>query len=118
MSPYILAWIIGAANPMSALLVGPALGRKIGERRARRAQGVGWALLAISQVTFLAFGFASKLDGFRYAQPLMIPIAAFNFYVWWCAGRNRSGGPGGKLVSLRQPPRARRRLPAKEARPA
>lgn len=82
-----LAWIIGLANPASALLVGPALASWVGPARARRLQGVGWVVLGIAQVCFLAFGFAAQLDGFRFAQPLMIPIAALNFGVWWAVGR-------------------------------
>lgn len=82
---YVLAWVIGICNPLSALLVGPWLARRVSW--ARKAQGFGWALLALAQVAFLAFGFASQLDGFRYAQPLMIPLAAFNFWAWWSSRR-------------------------------
>lgn len=78
---YVLAWVIGICNPLSALLVGPWLARRASW--ARKAQGYGWALLALAQVAFLAFGFASQLDGFRYAQPFMIPLAALNFWAWW-----------------------------------
>jgi hypothetical protein len=85
-----LAWIIGLANPASALLVGPALGSRLGPARARRVQGYGWALLGAAQALFLVFGFASQLDGFRYAQPLMIPIAAWNFLTWLRMGRREA----------------------------
>lgn len=84
---YVLAWVIGICNPLSALLVGPWLARRVSW--ARKAQGFGWALLALAQVAFLAFGFASQLDGFRYAQPLMIPLAALNFWAWFQAIPNR-----------------------------
>jgi hypothetical protein len=95
---YALAWIIGICNPLSALLVGPWLARRVAW--ARKAQGVGWALLALAQVAFLAFGFASQLDGFRFAQPLMIPLALMNFAAWLSMRRPsaRSAEAGARAV--------------------
>lgn len=79
-----MTWLIGVGNPLSALLTGPALQRLGAPPHAvRRAQGVGWAVLAVAQVAFLAFGLASGLAGFRIAQPTMLLVAAVNFACWW-----------------------------------
>lgn len=77
-----MSWVIGLANPTSALLVGPFLGRLLGSRYTRRAQGFGWLLLAVAQAAFLLFGFVSGFPGFKFAQPWMVPIALANFVVW------------------------------------
>lgn len=82
----VLSVPIGLANPASALLTGPFLARLIGQRRARITQGWGWAVLAAGQSVFLLFGILSGLTGFRWIQPLMIPVAALNFVVWWRSG--------------------------------
>lgn len=86
MSLTLLSILIGIANPLSALLTGPALARLIGARRARVTQGAGWAVLALGQTVFLLFGVLSGFPGFRWFQPLMIPVAAVNFVVWWRSG--------------------------------
>jgi hypothetical protein len=83
----LLAWIIGFGNPLAATLHGPALARWL-TRTGRHhlvepAQGTAWAVLFATQCTFLAFGIISALGGFRWAQGLMIPVAALNFAVWW-----------------------------------
>lgn len=83
----LLAWIIGFGNPIAATLHGPALARWLGTHRRRHliepAQGTAWAVLFLTQCTFLTFGIISALGGFRWAQGLMIPVAALNFWVWW-----------------------------------
>jgi hypothetical protein len=83
----LLAWIIGFGNPIAATLHGPALARWLGNHGRRHliepAQGTAWAVLFLTQCTFLAFGVISALGGFRWAQGLMIPVAAINFVVWW-----------------------------------
>lgn len=83
----LLAWIIGFGNPIAATLHGPALARWLGTHGRRHliepAQGTAWAVLFLTQCTFLAFGIISALGGFRWAQGLMIPVAAINFWVWW-----------------------------------
>lgn len=83
----LLAWIIGFGNPIAATLHGPALARWLGTHGRRHliepAQGTAWAVLFLTQCTFLAFGVISALGGFRWAQGLMIPVAAINFWVWW-----------------------------------
>jgi hypothetical protein len=87
----VMSWIIGIANPLSALLVGTALALLL-SRRPRLAlwcAGVGWLVLLIAQVTFLTFGFKSGFPGFRFAQPLMIPVAAANFVCWVLLRRRR-----------------------------
>lgn len=93
--------LIGAANPASALLTGPALARLIGQRRARVTQGWGWAVLALGQTVFLIFGVVSGFPGFRWIQPIMIPVALANFVVWW-----RSGWTPASVA--RRPPRCQR----------
>lgn len=98
----VLSWVIGLANPVSAALVGPAFARVLARfGRARwvfRAQGTGWLVLAVAQVAFLTFGYTAGFPGFKYAQPLMIPVAGLNFVAWLLArrraGRERSArGP-------------------------
>ncbi len=87
-----LAWIIGACNPVSALLVGPALADFLARHGRAHwvtwAQGTGWLVLAAAQVSFLGFGWISGYGGFKWAQALMIPAALLNFAAWW-AGRRR-----------------------------
>jgi hypothetical protein len=87
----LLSWVIGMANPVSAWLVGPFLGWLM-RRRASAARRVatltGWLVLGVAQTAFLMFGFASGFLGFRYAQPLMIPISLLNFVaVYWLSKR-------------------------------
>lgn len=80
----LMSWIIGIANPLSALLVGTTLALLLTAhpRLALWCSGLGWLVLLIAQVTFLAFGFESGFPGFKYGQPAMIPIAAANFVAW------------------------------------
>lgn len=87
----LLSWVIGLANPISAALVGPAFAAVLA-RSGRvgwifRAQGTGWLVLAVAQMTFLTFGYAAGFPGFKYAQPLMIPVAGLNFAAWLLARR-------------------------------
>jgi hypothetical protein len=88
----LLSWVVGLANPISAALVGPALAAMLARRGASRwvvrAQGTGWLVLAVAQLTFLTFGYAAGFPGFQYAQPLMIPVAGLNFAVWLHARRH------------------------------
>jgi hypothetical protein len=81
-----LSWVIGLANPISAVLVGPAFAATLTRRGLARwiirAQATGWLVLAIAQGAFLTFGYASGYPGFQYAQPLMIPVAAINYLAW------------------------------------
>ncbi len=83
----LLAWVIGFGNPLAATLHGPALARWLTRTNRHHlvepAQGTAWAVLFLTQCTFLAFGIISALGGFRWAQGLMIPVAAINFVVWW-----------------------------------
>lgn len=102
-----LSWIIGLANPASALLVGPCLAWLLRARPPavrRRAQIVGWCLLAVAQLAFLAFGFAGGYAGFQFAQPMMIPISAANFAVAWFLTR-----PDGTVVDAEGHIQPRRR---------
>lgn len=93
----VLSWVIGLANPVSAALVGPAFARLLsrsgGDRWVVRAQGTGWLVLAVAQLAFLTFGYAAGFPGFKYAQPLMIPVAGLNFVAWLLA-RRRAGRDG------------------------
>lgn len=93
----VLSWVIGVANPVSALLVGPALATWLRNRQHSRlvevCQGGGWAILGIAQAAFFWFGVVSQLDGFRFAQPMMIVIAALNFVVWRKAMRKPKPAP-------------------------
>lgn len=102
----VLSWVIGLANPIAAMLVGPALAgllRRCGITRwIFRAQGTGWLVLATAQLAFLTFGYAAGYPGFKYAQPVMIPVAALNFLAWLHARRRsrrddlaRDHQPGG-----------------------
>jgi hypothetical protein len=54
---------------------------------ARRGQGFGWAALFAAQLTFVVFGFTGDFVGFKFIQPLMIPVALANFVVWRQHGR-------------------------------
>lgn len=80
----LMSWIIGIANPLSALLVGTALTLLLSNRPrlALWCSGIGWLVLLVAQLTFLAFGYTSGFPGFKFGQPLMIPIAAANFVAW------------------------------------
>lgn len=98
-SAEVLAWVVGCANPISATCTGPLLTRMgVSARLARRAQGVGWAVLAVGQMAFLTFGLVSGLSGFRFAQPLMILVAGANFLVWWSTrgGRGQIDKPNSR----------------------
>jgi hypothetical protein len=100
----ILSWIIGMANPASAWLVGPFLAwllRRRSPAARRRVSLAGWLVLGVAQVAFLAFGFGSGFLGFRYAQPLMIPISLLNFVaVYWLAKRASDQGRREPLSEL------------------
>jgi len=76
----LMSWIIGIANPLSALLVGAALALLLSHhpRLALWATIAGWLVLLIAQLTFLAFGYRSGFPGFKFGQPMMIPVAAAN----------------------------------------
>jgi hypothetical protein len=87
MSPELLAWVIGIGNPTSALLTGPVLTRlaaagRVSPHVARLGQGVGWVVLGVAQATFVVFGLTTGLDGFKFAQPVLIVIASVNFTIW------------------------------------
>lgn len=94
-----MSWIIGVANPLSALLVGTTLALLLSgrPRLALWCSGVGWLVLLVAQVTFLAFGFKSGFPGFKFGQPMMIPIAAGNF-VCWLLLRRRARRPAPATV--------------------
>lgn len=100
----ILSWVIGMANPASAWLVGPFLAWLLRHRSpaARRRVGLaGWLVLGVAQAAFLVFGFGSGFLGFRYAQPLMIPISVLNFVaVFWLAKRSSDQGRREALSEL------------------
>lgn len=78
----LMSWIIGIANPLSALLVGAALALLLSSRPrlALWCTSIGWLVLLIAQLTFLGFGFKSGFPGFRFAQPAMILVAAANLW--------------------------------------
>jgi hypothetical protein len=80
----LMSWIIGIGNPLSALLVGTALALPLSgrPRLALWCSGIGWLVLLVAQLTFWAFGYTSGFPGFKFGQPLMIPIAAANFACW------------------------------------
>lgn len=86
----VLSWIIGLGNPLTALAVGPTVVTFWGPVPSRRVVKAGWFTLFGTQLTFLAFGFASGYMAFKVAQPLMIPISAWNYYLTvsgWAAQR-------------------------------
>jgi hypothetical protein len=100
----LMSWIIGIANPLSALLVGTSLALLLSDqpRLALWCSGVGWLVLLIAQITFLAFGFKSGFPGFRFGQPAMIPIAAANFVCWVLLRRRaRQASPAAYEYSVR-----------------
>jgi hypothetical protein len=76
-----LSWIIAIGNPITALLVGPTVETFWGPTPSRRAATLGWVGLFITQFTFLAFGYASGYVAFRVAQPCMLPISMWNYYL-------------------------------------
>jgi hypothetical protein len=76
-----LSWIIGLGNPITALMVGPTVATFWGPVPSRRVTTIGWLALFVTQLTFLAFGYASGYVAFRVAQPCMLPIAAWNYYL-------------------------------------
>lgn len=78
----VLSVVIGLCNPLSASLTGPFLARRVSAARARQIQGAGWAVLFAGQTVFLVFGILSGLPGFRWVQPLMIIVAAVQFWEW------------------------------------
>ena len=98
---HVLAWIIGACNPLSALLVGPALAQfLVRHGRARWvawAQNTGWLVLAAAQVSFIGFGWISGYGGFKWAQALMVPAALLNFTAGVLA-RRRERDPVAAMV--------------------
>ncbi len=77
----ILSWVIGLGNPLTALAVGPTIVTFWGPTPGRRVVKIGWCALFVTQITFLVFGFASGYMAFKVAQPLMIPISAWNYYL-------------------------------------
>lgn len=77
----LLSWIIGLGNPITALMVGPTVLTLFGPRPADRVVKLGWVALFATQLTFLAFGFASGYLAFKVAQPLMIPVSAWNYHL-------------------------------------
>lgn len=78
----VLSLVIGLCNPLSASLTGPFLARRVRPARARQIQGAGWAVLAVGQTVFLAYGILSGVPGFRWIQPLMIIVAGVQFWEW------------------------------------
>lgn len=83
-----LSWLIGWCNPLSAVLVGPALAWVLTKLHVRpivqrRVALVGWLVLGVAQIAFLVFGFGGGFPGFKFAQPLMIPISLANFAASW-----------------------------------
>jgi hypothetical protein len=91
----LLSWVIGLGNPLTALAVGPTIVTFWGPRPGRRVVKIGWCTLFLTQLTFLAFGFASGYMAFKIAQPLMLPISAWNYYltvsVWATQHREQLG---------------------------
>jgi hypothetical protein len=77
----VLSWVIGLGNPLTALAVGPTIMTFWGPTPGKRVVKVGWCALFVTQSTFLAFGFASGYMAFMIAQPMMIPISAWNYYL-------------------------------------
>lgn len=77
----VLSWIIGLGNPLTALMVGPTILTFWGPEPSGRVIRIGWIALFLTQATFLAFGFASGYLAFKVAQPLMIPISAWNYHL-------------------------------------
>lgn len=87
----LMSWVIGIANPLSALLVGTSLSLLLASRPrlALWCSGIGWLVLLVAQFTFLAFGYKAGFPGFKFGQPLMIPVAAANFVAWLLLRRQR-----------------------------
>jgi hypothetical protein len=86
----VLSWIIGLGNPLTAFAVGPTVMTFWGPRPSRRVVKIGWCVLFGTQLVFLTFGFVSGYVAFRIAQPMMIPISAWNYYLTvsgWAAKR-------------------------------
>jgi hypothetical protein len=83
---WMMSWIIGVANPLSAALVGPiliVLSKKFNwsDRIAITGEIIGWIIVFAAQLTFMIFGFKSDMPGFKYAQPCMILVAAVNLWL-------------------------------------
>jgi hypothetical protein len=76
-----LSWVIGLGNPLTALAIGPTVVTFWGPSPSERVIKIGWITLFATQLTFLAFGFASGYMAFKVAQPLMIPISGWNYYL-------------------------------------
>jgi hypothetical protein len=77
----LLSWVIGLGNPLTALAVGPTVVTFFGPTPSKKVVTIGWFTLFGTQLTFLAFGFASGYLAFKVAQPMMIPISAWNYYL-------------------------------------
>lgn len=95
----VLSVVIGLCNPLSASLTGPFLARRVSAIRARQIQGAGWAVLVVGQGAFLAYGAISGVPGFRWIQPLMIVVAAVQYWEW---RRSRWAQPSKGLTSRAQ----------------
>lgn len=95
----VLSVVIGLCNPLSASLTGPFLARRVSAARARQIQGWGWLVLFAGQTVFLIFGILSGLPGFRWVQPLMIVVAAVQFWEW---RRTKWAQPSRELTSRPQ----------------
>lgn len=87
-----LSWVIGLGNPLTALMVGPTVLTFWGPVLSARVVRLGWLALFFTQGTFLVFGFVSGYMAFKVAQPLMIPISAWNYYLTvsrWASQRRK-----------------------------
>lgn len=102
---HLLAWIIGACNPLSAILVGPALTQWLVRHGMARwtpwTQGTGWLVLAAAQVSFLGFGWLTGYGGFKWAQALMIPAALLNLTAGIIARRRERDPVAAMLYAIR-----------------
>lgn len=59
-------------------------------RRGPAAALTAWAVLFGVHVTLVAFGFVGDYAGFKYLQPVMIPLTASSFWMTWRAARQRT----------------------------
>lgn len=79
-----MSYVVAAGNVASMVLVGPMaviIMRRIGwpRRRMLMVSLVGWFVLWSAQVLmWVYFGFVAGFPGFRYLQPLALPISCGN----------------------------------------
>jgi hypothetical protein len=80
-----MSFVAASGNVMSMLLVGPMLvllmrRLKWSNKQILAIGLIGWTALFIAQVVmWRVFGYAAGYPGFKYIQPLALPISFGNF---------------------------------------